>query len=233
MKRNRDLTGERIGRLLVVRMTKDGRSREQLWECACDCGAVTIKKRIALAGGSVKSCGCLSVEALAKGKLKHGHSYDGAPTSEYTTWAGMVARCNNRSHKAWLNYGGRGIAVCERWSTFSNFLADMGTKPSKDMTIERVNSNGNYEPSNCVWLPRAQQARNRRNNRRLTHAGMTLTVAEWSERTGIPQRRITNRLSSLGWTVSEALTKSAVSPGKRKPRSWRTLSESAEAEKPR
>ena len=122
-------------------------------------------------------------------------------TPEYSIWVAMRARCRG-NHR---NYGARGITVCERWNSFANFLADMGPRPSKDHSIDRINNDGNYEPGNCRWATHQQQMRNRGCNRYLTHNGETLMLVEWAERTGLLPHTILTRISR-GWTIADALT---------------------------
>ena len=136
----------------------------------------------------------------------HGHARPGVCRSvEYSTWARIVARCENPKNPAFNDYGGRGIRVCARWrASFSAFLADMGYRPDKGYSIERLNVNGHYEPGNCTWATAKQQARNRRSSRFVSLDGETLSVAEWSERTGICSSTIIRRLNE-GWPPERAL----------------------------
>ncbi len=121
-------------------------------------------------------------------------------------WTSMVSRCQNEKHRAFKHYGARGIAVCDRWLKFENFLADMGEKPV-GLSIERVDNNRGYEPSNCRWATMTEQARNRRNNVRYAYDGSMLTVAELSAQTGIDEQVLTDRLAKRGWSVAAALAK--------------------------
>lgn len=127
-------------------------------------------------------------------------------TPTYRAWSAMLQRCTNESHPDWANYGGRGIAVCERWRIFDNFLADMGERPvgPQRLTIERVENSRGYEPGNCEWRTYTQQARNRRGNHLVTIAGDTMTLAEWFERTGTNKKTYYHR-KRKGWTDEEAL----------------------------
>jgi hypothetical protein len=116
----------------------------------------------------------------------------------------MLYRCVNRSHFAYQQYGGRGITVCQEWIKFDGFYKDMGDRPSSSHSIERIDTNGNYEPSNCRWATAREQARNRRNNRHISIDGETHCISEWAEKLDIKNTTIRERLNR-GWTEREAL----------------------------
>ena len=135
--------------------------------CKCDCGKIKLIAGSSLQSGLTKSCGCIQKERASqsnKSRQIHGHSpsVGRKQSGEYGSWQGMFKRCENPSDINYHNYGGRGISVCERWRTFANFLEDMGLKGSPDLSIDRIDVNGNYEPSNCRWATHAQQTENRR-----------------------------------------------------------------------
>jgi hypothetical protein len=125
---------------------------------------------------------------------------------EYAIWNGMRQRCNNPSAGAYRHYGGRGIKVCPEWEQFWQFVADMGPRPSPDHTLERIDNDGDYRPSNCKWATRRAQSRNRRSNRLLTFNGRTQPMSAWADETGITYTAIQTRLDR-GWSVHDALTR--------------------------
>ena len=133
--------------------------------------------------------------------LSQRHGMYGTPT--WIAWQAMQARCRDPKRRDYGRYGGRGITVCARWETFELFFADMGTRPA-GTTLDRIDGDGHYEPGNCRWATAIQQNRNRSNNRRLTYRGMTLCIADWSERTGISPTTLWRRLKR-GWSVEQAL----------------------------
>jgi hypothetical protein len=135
---------------------------------------------------------------------RHGWS----KTRLYGVWCLMRARCEKPTNKSFPSYGGRGIKVCERWSNFQNFFADMGDRPSPKHLLDRIDNDGPYSPDNCRWVGSIREQRsNCRDNRRLTHNGETLILSEWARRIGIDPDTISERLNSLGWTVEDALTR--------------------------
>lgn len=150
---------EKYNRLTIIKEVEPkiyNRRTKKRFECKCDCNNLIIVFLEHLKNGHTKSCGCLRIEKSSE--IKHGHSNR---TQTYNSWAGMKQRCFYIKHKYYFNYGGRGITVCERWMNFSNFLEDMGERP-KGTTLDRINPNGNYEPSNCRWATIEEQIKNRR-----------------------------------------------------------------------
>jgi hypothetical protein len=199
-----EMLGRRFGRLLVV--ARDGSDAcAARWKCVCDCGSICTTRGTALRGG-VQSCGCLTRErSREKGKnATHGLS----KTIEHMTWLGMRNRCNNPRQPKYENYGGRGITVCERWDSFENFLADMGKRPP-GMTIDRIDNNGNYEPSNCRWADRQTQSSNRRSNIYVRLGDERVTLAEATRRLGICPQKTAEQRVGRGWDPLRAVTQPA------------------------
>lgn len=194
---------------LEVSLRKSGQSK-LMAKCACDCGNVIFVERQNLITGNTKRCSDCARISRSLIKKVHGHS-DWSKmkgTLEYKcyyTWQAMKRRCQKEYDKRYSDYGGRGIEVCERWQDYEMFLADMGPPPSMKHQIDRIDNNGHYEPSNCKWVTRIENSRNKRNSRFITAFGETLTQAEWSEKTGIKRETIAMRLNR-GWNPEQALT---------------------------
>lgn len=205
--RSADITGLQFGRLTVMaRAPRTGSAAR--WVCRCECGNETIAWGQNLRNGRSQSCGCRQKEAAAKiAPLAHAANttHGKTNTPEFKAWRSIIDRCTNPNIEHFHNYGGRGITICERWMTFENFYSDVGNRPSPDHSIERINNNGNYEPSNCKWATRTEQANNRRTNRLIEYKGQTLTAAEAARLTGIPVRTIRQRLRR-GWTDAASLS---------------------------
>jgi len=161
-----DLTNQRFGLLVALKDTGRCQYGRALWLCRCNCGKEIIARSNCLRRGDTKSCGCL--QKIKPNARRHGMAggVGGANRSpEYNTWLHMHQRCSNPNSLRFKHYGGRGICVCERWNSFDNFFTDMGPR-LKGFSIERINVDGNYEPSNCKWIPKQDQSKNRRPFRR-------------------------------------------------------------------
>jgi len=149
--------GDRFSNLVLVSQDVDARK----WVCKCDCGKTVSVWLSHIKSGHTRSCGCLATATLIERSFVHGHTSGNKFSGEYHSWSSMLTRCLNSRSNAYKYYGGRGITVCERWRVFENFLADMGPRPS-GFSLDRINVNENYEPSNCRWATASMQSKNRR-----------------------------------------------------------------------
>ena len=175
-----DQSGRKFGRLFVLTKTVVIGQRKHI--CICDCGNKTFASPSDLLTGKKRSCGCLAKELTSQRSTTHGATRNGRENTppEYKIWASMKARC-----KTHPRYSGRGIKVCNRWAlSFSDFLEDMGPRPSSLHSIERQNNNKGYNKQNCIWATDKDQARNRRTNLMVEHAGRVMPLAEACELTG-------------------------------------------------
>jgi len=168
-----DLSGKIFHRLLVVRRNGSTKHKKALWNCLCVCGQYKTIIGSDLTSGTTKSCGCLAIEHIRelgvatrgmpnKGTLRHGMSKDSNKLpSVYRIWQNIKTRCFNKNCHDYLNYGGRGITVCDRWLEFKNFYEDMGDRP-EGLSLDRIDNDGNYEPGNCRWTTFREQRMNQR-----------------------------------------------------------------------
>ena len=186
-----DLTGQRFGRLLVLKKSDENiqkKSKLIMWHCICDCGNEVDIRSQDLRSGKTQSCGCLHKDII---------STHGLPRNRlYQIWIDMRSRCNNKNLKCYYNYGGRGIKVCEEWDDYQSFYNwSMNNGYMDELTIDRIDVNGNYEPNNCKWSTKLEQENNRRNNRFSYYNSEKMTIADFKRITGISRNFITNNLN--------------------------------------
>lgn len=203
-------SGDRFGRLVSVdngHLVQRQTQRETYVHVICDCGVAKEVRAASLRSGVTKSCGCGIVDSARVGIVERSTTHGMSKTAIYGVYRTMLSRCYNPKVERYPIYGGRGIAVCERWrgeGGFERFLEDMGTRPS-GCSIERIDSDGNYEPSNCRWATPREQANNTGRNRRIVWNGKERTLAEWAREINIKAITINMRLKS-GWSVEKALS---------------------------
>ena len=192
-----DLTGQRFGKLVVVKEAERIRNKHA-WECKCDCGNVTFVPTESLRSGNTKSCGCLS------------KTHGGSKTRLYVVWLRMMDRCYRPKTERYKNYGGRGIRVCNDWHKFENFRSwamQNGYDPNAKKfvcTLDRIDVNGDYGPSNCKWSTAKEQSQNTTRSHIINVNGESMTISQASEKYGISSATIWARIKVLGWDEEKA-----------------------------
>lgn len=188
-----NLIGQRFGRLTVLRCGIP-RKTKTVWLCQCSCGVILEIRANALLTRHSKSCGCLHRDRITKHGMWNSKTYH--------AWRSMRGRCENTQDRQYHRYGERGIRVCKRWLKFKNFLSDMGIAPLGH-SLDRINNNGIYKPSNCRWANYLIQNNNNRGNYLVMHRGRQYTVANLARKLSIPRNLLYNRIRS-GWNVEQA-----------------------------
>lgn len=196
----RDLHGKTFSHWTVIR--RNGKKNGHIaWECKCVCGNMRTIQRGHLVSGASTNCGCVAKANFRASVITHGAS----KTIEHATWCRIIDRCENKKLPCYKNYGGRGIKVCARWRhSFENFLEDMGYRPSNDHSIDRIDNEKGYSPSNCRWALRSEQMRNTRRKRVVTLNGKKMLLIEAAEIYGVNYGSVKWRLRQ-GQTVEQAL----------------------------
>lgn len=184
-----DLTGQKFDRLTVIKRMKNTKHNHAQWLCECICGKSSIVCSNSLRNGTTRSCGCLQQEARIKNNTKHGYVYH----KLYAIWNSMIQRCNNPKNKGYHNYGGRGIAVCDRWLEFKSFLEDMGNRP-EGLTLDRIDNDRDYCKENCRWATYAQQNRNYRRNVFITINNETKCLKDWCQELNLNYSMVCSRI---------------------------------------
>ena len=191
--KSRNLVGERFTRW-TVRALDDTIRKPRQWHCRCDCGVFRVVIGYSLTSGASRSCGCLAAEETVGRQTKHGMYRHQA----YQSWRNMHCRCDLVTDPNYSAYGGRGITICPQWKSFEGFWADMGRSWVPGTSIDRIDVNGNYEPSNCRWATPRQQANNRRNHRMIETPKGRMNVSQAAEIFGITRSTIMRRMND-GW----------------------------------
>lgn len=186
------LEGKKFARLLVLKRVETDKKKDSFWLCLCDCGNKTIVRGYHLTSGSIRSCGCIKKEIIRSRESTHLLTN----TKLYRIWAGIKQRCFNSNHKNYDRYKGRGITMCDAWKNdfmaFYNWAINNGYK--EGLTIERINNDGNYEPLNCRWATRQEQANNTSSNHYIIFNGEKHTISEWSKKMGIKYKILEYRI---------------------------------------
>lgn len=200
-----DLTGRRFGRLVVIGradppVDNQGAAR---WHCRCDCGNEKDVRGSDLRRGRTTSCGCLQKERVRAASITHGQT----GSRLYYVWEAMRQRCTNQYNRWYDDYGGRGIAVCEEWHDFANFMQwAERTGYQEGLSIDRIDVNEGYNPVNCRWVTMHEQNRNKRNNINITYHGVTRCLVDWAATFGINMKTLRDRIFRYHWDIECAFT---------------------------
>lgn len=203
-----NLIGERFGRWTVIGFAENTSktSRGRRWFCRCDCGTERVVKAQSLLSGKSKSCGCLHSDVMKSVGKQYNTKHGMTNTRLYRIHRHIINRCTNPNDIRYNNYGGRGITMCNEWfdfETFAKWALDNGY--NDNVSIDRIDVNGNYCPENCRWASNLEQANNRTSNKMYTFNGETHNIKQWSEIYNIPYKKLWKRLYR-GWDISRALT---------------------------
>lgn len=201
-----DLSMQRFDRLVAIKFAGVNDSGA-LWLCRCDCGNEKVVSAKILRSGHARSCGCLNKECSAKRVVLMNRTHGHTGTRIYGIWSGIKKRCYNQNANNYVDYGGRGISICDEWQAFEPFYKwAMSNGYSDELSIDRIDNNGNYCPENCRWATDETQARNRRSTRKYGYKGKSLTLAEWGKITGINPQTLSSRIHSCKWDIEKTLT---------------------------
>lgn len=197
-----DLTNQKFGRLTALYRDGHNKKGEVLWQCKCDCGNLVKVVAYRLKNGHTQSCGCYRRDQMIKAITKHGDSKRKLHTELYQRWRAMISRCTRPKFIEYENYGGRGIKVCDEWllsyENFKRWAFGNGFIEGKRLTLDRIDNNSDYCPSNCRWVNQKIQNNNKRSNHRVSFRGKMLTIAQVSDETGIAYHTIKSRIYR-GW----------------------------------
>ena len=208
-----DLTGKKFGKLTVLKLNfkiqqygKNGKKNgnKYYWLCKCECGNETNISSTRLKNNIIKSCGCLQKEVMKQKMTKHAKSHNRI----YKIYYKMLGRCYNKTDNKFLYYGGRGITICDEWKNDFKAFYDwsMANGYADNLTIDRIDNDSNYAPSNCRWVDIKTQANNKRNNHYITYNDETHTIKEWSELLNINYSTLHKRITKYKWEIEKAFT---------------------------
>ena len=200
----KNIKGQRFERLRVVKYAGLNKNGCALWECICNCGKIKIILGSVLRNSMTKSCGCLRDEKVRQRAIENNFTHGMSNIPEFRIWVAMRKRCRNKNNADYYLYGGRGIKVCERWQDFKNFIEDIGRRPSKKHSIDRVDNDGNYEPGNCRWVLPEIQARNTRKTVFIEFNGKKQSLSEWAREVGVSRETLKYRFKKM--PIEKAMT---------------------------
>lgn len=196
-----DLTGMTFGELTVLLLSFDEPGKKKKWLCRCSCGNECVVSGSNLVSGHTKRCSACGYKVTAQKVTTHGHT----GTKLYQTWNTMKNRCNNPNVKSYSDYGARGIRVCDEWDNSARFIEwALKSGYKEGMEIDRIDTDGDYCPENCRWVSRLENANNKRNNKFITHDGMTKTLAEWSRYYDVNYKSLSRNILK-GYSLIEAV----------------------------
>ena len=199
-----DLTGQRFGKLKVIKFHSLDYRNRALWKCKCDCGNFHVVAGTLLRGGSVRSCGCSKIESTIKRNTTHGLSKHPI----YNIWIHIKRRCYNENYPDYKDYGGRGITICDEWihdfKAFYDWSISHGWK--RGLSIDRIDNNGIYEPANCRWTTIEVQANNTRRIHAITYMGKTQSMMDWCKELDLDYYAVRSRINSYHWSIEKTFT---------------------------
>ena len=206
-KKLHDLTGQKFGRLTAIGIDERADTKRTYWVCACDCGNFKTVRSDILLSGCTRSCGCMKREQDVVNLDRTSHMMSG--TRLYGIWAGIKKRCLNINDIRYQDYGGRGIKVCDEWkNSFETFMKwALNSGYQEDLTIDRIDNDGDYEPNNCRWATMKDQSNNRRSNIKITIGNATKTMTEWCKIFDLDYKMVLARYNRNGFCTLDELFK--------------------------